>query len=408
MAVYQARTSIFSFKKLFYLISFSLFGYFGWGTYHYLFDRHCPTVVIKGIEPEGWYAEDVVCYLEGTDKYKVSDISVWLDDKPLINKFKINAKQFSHPFTISTRSLPNGKHSIKAEVLNSLHKPQHTIMESSFVIDNTPLQAAFVKSDDQKVFQGRTLHMQFQVNKPIKEATVEVLSKSYPCFKEAPSSPIYECFIPVECEEPANEYPVNVQITDLVGNKVTLENKFQIVLYPFKRQSLKIDADKVQAEREAGISQQELEQEMQRLTDASVKEKLWHGSFIAPIEIQGISTEFGTIRVTQERGRYAHKAVDVLNVPRSVVWATQDGIVALKNRFEHSGNTVVIDHGHGVLSLFFHLDSFSDMKVGDRIKKGNPVGTLGKTGYASGYHLHWEMRVNNVQVDPMQWIKPNF
>jgi len=42
------------------------------------------------------------------------------------------------------------------------------------------------------------------------------------------------------------------------------------------------------------------------------------------------------------------------------------------------------------------------------LKKGKPIGTVGKTGYASGYHLHWEIRVDNVAVDPMQWTKHNF
>jgi len=103
-----------------------------------------------------------------------------------------------------------------------------------------------------------------------------------------------------------------------------------------------------------------------------------------------------------------HRALDVINTPKSVIWSTQDGVVVLKDRFELSGNTVVVDHGCGVLSLFYHLDDFADIEVGQKIAKGNPVGTLGKTGYASGYHLHWETRVNNIPVDPMQWTKETF
>lgn len=103
-----------------------------------------------------------------------------------------------------------------------------------------------------------------------------------------------------------------------------------------------------------------------------------------------------------------HKALDVINLPKSVVWATQDGVVALKERYDVSGNTVVIDHGHGILSLFYHLDDFADLEVGQKIAQGKPVGTLGKTGYATGYHLHWEMRVRNNPVDPMQWTQETF
>ena len=114
------------------------------------------------------------------------------------------------------------------------------------------------------------------------------------------------------------------------------------------------------------------------------------------------------IRATQERGLRQHKALDVYTTPKSVVWATQDGVVALKGRYAHSGNTVVIDHGYGLLSLFFHLDTFAPIEVGEKIKKGNPMGTLGKTGYATGWHLHWEMRLNNVAIEPLEWTKQGF
>lgn len=121
--------------------------------------------------------------------------------------------------------------------------------------------------------------------------------------------------------------------------------------------------------------------------------------------MRGISTDFGVLRTTQERGKYRHNAVDLLGTPRAVVWADQDGVIVIKDRFVHSGNTICIDHGCGVISLFFHLDDFANVAVGQKIKKGSPIGTLGKTGYASGYHLHWEVRIHNIQVDPMQWTK---
>jgi murein DD-endopeptidase MepM/ murein hydrolase activator NlpD len=98
----------------------------------------------------------------------------------------------------------------------------------------------------------------------------------------------------------------------------------------------------------------------------------------------------------------------VLSAPKSVIWSTQDGVVVLKERFEDAGNTIIVDHGHGLLSLFYHLDDFANIEVGQKIAQGNPIGFLGKTGYATGYHLHWEMRMNNTAIDPMQWTKSNF
>jgi murein DD-endopeptidase MepM/ murein hydrolase activator NlpD len=187
-----------------------------------------------------------------------------------------------------------------------------------------------------------------------------------------------------------------------------LDNKFQVVAYPFKKNALALSKETVDQEHELGAEAQVFENLISKLTEESPQEKLWNGSFCTPVDIKKITTEFGTIRTTQHKGRYAHKAIDVIDAPRSVVWATQDGVVVLKDRFEHSGNTIVIDHGFGLLSMFFHLEDFARINVGDKVAIGNPIGTLGKTGYATGYHLHWEMRVNNIPVDPMQWTKEIF
>jgi murein DD-endopeptidase MepM/ murein hydrolase activator NlpD len=126
------------------------------------------------------------------------------------------------------------------------------------------------------------------------------------------------------------------------------------------------------------------------------------------MEMTRVSCEYGMKRVTQEKGCYMHKAVDLAGMPRTVVWAPQDGIVVIKNKYKSSGNTVVIDHGLGIFTLLFHLDSFSNVNVGDKIRRGSPVGKMGMTGYATGYHLHWEMRINNIHVDPLQWTKLDF
>jgi len=147
---------------------------------------------------------------------------------------------------------------------------------------------------------------------------------------------------------------------------------------------------------------------MVELSKKSPQKKLWRGHFCTPIEIVRTTCEFGTVRTTQEKGKYQHKAVDITNTPKSVVWSAQAGTVVIKDRFVHSGNTVVVDHGWGIMSLYFHLNDFASIDVGTKLAQGNPVGTIGQTGYAKGYHLHWEMRVNNTAVDPIQWTKQSF
>ncbi len=393
-------------RYLIFCAIFALVGVFGWKSYIYFFDVTKPDLQVKGVLADGYYAGDMQCMIMSS---KSGEVSIWLDEQPLVNQFKIAGGDAGHPFTIPTRTITNGQHSLKVHSTDKTFHRNSVEVDRTFFVDNVPLQTALVKPDiEYKVFQGRTLHVQFQVNKQVKDATIDVLSHKYDCFPESNNSSIYEAFIPISCEENPNEYLFSIDVKDRVGNTMRIDNKFQVVVYPFRKQTLQISAAKIKEEQEAGKDSKQFAELIEKLTQASVKEKLWKGIFTSPIEIQRVTTDFGTVRTTQHKGRYAHKALDIINLPKSVVWATQDGVVVLKDRFAFSGNTVVVDHGLGVLSLFFHLDNFADIEEGEKIAKGEPIGTIGKTGYASGYHLHWEMRVNNIQVDPMQWTKPIF
>ena len=90
------------------------------------------------------------------------------------------------------------------------------------------------------------------------------------------------------------------------------------------------------------------------------------------------------------------------------VYSPADGIVSLVARNMYlMGNTLMIDHGLGVQSVFIHLDSIK-VKKGDYIKKGSIIANVGRTGRATGPHLHWGVSVGTVPVDPVRLIKKSF
>ena len=394
--------------RLRYVVFFSFFclaSWMGWGLYGYFFDAKKPMIVVTGLEDNNCYAADITCRLTMS---KPGKLSIYLDEKPLVNAMNIHGKELEYSFIIP-KTIANGSHTLAVNFIDNTFRRNKTKLNKHFIIDNTPLDVSFISGEkNYTVLQGRTLHIQFNVNKYIKLAQVNALAGIYKCFPESRNSSIYECFIPIDCEEIPNDYHFSVHVEDLVGNITQLDSKFQIVASPFKKQTIHVETEKIKAEKAIGSPMANLEKALQDLACTSVQEKLWKGEFCTPIDVIRTTCDFGTVRTTQEKGRYIHKAVDIINNPKTVVWATQDGIIALKERYEVSGNTVVIDHGMGLVSLFFHLDDFSDIKVGEKIAKGNPIGTLGKTGYATGYHLHWEMRMNNVAIDPFQWTQSTF
>lgn len=387
--------------------------YIGNNVYLYYCNAQDPIMVIEGIEDGAYFAGKLTGKISGTHPYKIANYTILIDGKPAKTNAisPVGRSSFEHSFVFPIDAMENGKHTIKFIATSGARKQNKVETERTFYVDNAQLQAGFLKlNSEYKVLQGRCCHVQFQVNKPIQQAIVTTLSRDYIAYPETPGSLVYETFIPVECEQHPSDYAFSVVIRDHVGNSFDLQGVLQVVAATFKKKTLHVPSGALDKEREfTELSEKDFERTMEELTAQSVKEKLWQGAFEVPLAMTAITTEFGVQRVAQERGCYVHKAIDmVAAAPRSVVWASQSGIVVLKERFVHSGNTIIIDHGWGILSMYFHLETYANIQVGQKIKKGNPVGTMGKTGYANGYHLHWEIRVDNIAIDPMQWTKREF
>jgi len=228
-------------KTMVTVLLVALGGWTGYRGYQYFFDLSKPSIDLQGIASEGYCAGNVQCTLVGKDNFKVSEVTVMLDNAPLVSK-RVNKKEFEHPFAIDSRQLADGKHTLRLEAVKGAYHKEKTVAERTFVVDNQPLQAAFVRpNSDLKVFQGRTLHLQFQVNKEIQTAHVKAMSRTFDCVRESKHSPVYEAFIPIDAEEGANEYLLNVEVVDKVGNTQQLAQKFQILPFPFKKQTLVVD-----------------------------------------------------------------------------------------------------------------------------------------------------------------------
>jgi len=133
-----------------------------------------------------------------------------------------------------------------------------------------------------------------------------------------------------------------------------------------------------------------------------VTERLWRGPFVAPVPGRATSS-FGRLTVlnTQPRGR--HQGADFSVAAGTPVRAPNAGRVALAADLYFSGNTIVLDHGGGVFSLFAHLSRMA-VAEGAVVAKGDRVGDVGATGRVTGPHLHWAVRLGDLSVDPQSLI----
>jgi murein DD-endopeptidase MepM/ murein hydrolase activator NlpD len=128
-------------------------------------------------------------------------------------------------------------------------------------------------------------------------------------------------------------------------------------------------------------------------------ERLWRGKFTTPVGTPAAGTGFGARRIINGQARSPHGGIDY-SVPRGTpVVAANAGRVALVAEFFFPGRLVVLDHGLGLYTLYFHLDTAS-VAEGERVERGQTLGSVGATGRATGPHLHFGAQVGAARVDP--------
>lgn len=118
-----------------------------------------------------------------------------------------------------------------------------------------------------------------------------------------------------------------------------------------------------------------------------------------------LSGRFGKRRFFNKQPRRPHSGVDIAAPTGTPVLAPLPGEVIETGDYFFNGNTVFVDHGQGLISMFCHLDSIA-VKVGDTVNTGELVARVGMTGRVTGPHLHWSLSLNNARVNPLLFIAP--
>jgi murein DD-endopeptidase MepM/ murein hydrolase activator NlpD len=132
-------------------------------------------------------------------------------------------------------------------------------------------------------------------------------------------------------------------------------------------------------------------------------DKLWGGVLGYPLQDMAVTSVYGAIR-QYDTGPGSHAGVDLDGELGDPVFAVADGLIALAESLQVRGNAVVLNHGLGVYSNYFHMSELA-VQEGESVSKGQIIGRMGSSGLSTGAHLHWELRIDSIAVDPFEWTR---
>lgn len=200
-------------------------------------------------------------------------------------------------------------------------------------------------------------------------------------------------------------YGLELRLTDDTGIVTTYEVRLVVEEGGYGSEEINIPAERA-ALLDSTTVQPELEQ-VARIMSGFTSTRYFDGLMGLPAP-GGVTSQFGTRR-SYNGSPYNtfHGGADFGGAIGTPITAPADGVVVLAEPLQVRGNTVIIDHGWGVYTGYWHQSQIF-VQVGQVVKKGDTIGALGGTGLVTGPHLHWEMWVSGVQVDPLQWVQTAF
>lgn len=203
--------------------------------------------------------------------------------------------------------------------------------------------------------------------------------------------------------------PVNYKIKDKEIDIVEVRGQnekvvvFDVLPGHYKQEKLRVNPSKVNPSKKARERIAKEYKEAMAIYRTTTPARYWEKPFDVPLKSK-ITSNFGNARVFNGELKSYHSGTDFKAATGTPIKASNDGVVVIAKKRYYAGGSVVIDHGEGLYTCYYHLSQI-DVKVGEKVKKGEVVGKSGATGRVTGPHLHFAVMVKGVQVDPMDFVK---
>lgn len=335
------------------------------------------------------------------------------------------------PFVLDARSLglQEGKATLLVEVWdhswrNHFHG-RHASLSLEMMVDLVPLKLTF-QSVNHLLHSGGTGVICYRLSKSAGESGVltgGVLYRGFPNPKGPEGE--YVCLFPVSREGSGTEQ-VELVARSGAGSEARHRVSFKVKPRKWRQDRMNLSEDflrqvaatfAVAHPGDPVVAYLEVNRELRRKNHDQVRQvcaqsqpqPLWSGTFQRLLGKP--MARFGDKRVYFYQGRQidqqVHLGEDLASLEKSLVPAGNRGVAVLAESLGIYGQTVILDHGLGVFSMYSHLSQI-DVKEGDKVEKGATVGRTGATGLAGGDHLHFSMILQGEFVDPVEWWDPRW
>lgn len=330
--------------------------------------------------------------------------------------------------------LKEGPVTIRAEATNDswamMGKGRTTVTETTLPVLLTPPRIE-VLSSQHYVNQGGSECVLYRTSESAVESGVRVGGDFFPGFPLKGAAPGTRfAYFAFPYDLPADTIPVLVA-KDAAENEATAKFTYKLFPKTFRRETIEITDEfmrrvvpEIQSQSQVASKGDLLKDFLDingrlrrvnaamlvELAGESKPEPLWRGAFVQ-LGNSKVEASFADHRSYKYQGKVVdeqdHLGFDLAVTAAHPVDAANDGTVLLTKYFGIYGNTVVIDHGCGLMTLYAHLSAI-DVKKGDAVQRGQPIGRSGATGLAGGDHLHFSVLLQGRPVNPVEWWDPHW
>ena len=267
----------------------------------------------------------------------------------------------------------------------------------------TLLGSITVQQSHTQLYQSDTLLIKVHSNTPLDSVTAKLGKRRFTGFPLNKHKTAFRIYMGIHVNSPTGNQTILVQsltptnqTTKKTLNLTIKEKKFKKTQLHFNKTKSKVANNRTALLKES--------QEIGRNFRKKTSYHYFKDPFIRPTRGR-ISSPFGAYRTYKNNNTSRkHTGTDIANLKNTPIYAANAGKVILSKSYYSHGNTIMINHGLGVVTIYNHLNKRL-VKTGQRVKRGQKIGLIGDTGIATGPHLHWGMSIQNVRVDPLFWLK---